>query len=299
MLPTILLVLLMFVAGNLLTRVGIFSDTAADALNRFVVYVSLPALVLNAIPRLTWDSSLLVLVLSPWATLVVGVLASWLVARAFHLSRPVLGALLLCVPLGNTSFLGLPLLAALRGPDAVRYGLLYDQAGSFLILSTYGLVVLARFTGDTPPSAATLAMRVITFPPFVALVLALLVSALHVPIPEALMGVLSRVGDTLVPLAMFAVGMRLRLRPPADRAALWSGLAIKMLLLPACTYLFVRAIGSTGLAAEVAVLEAAMPPMLTACALASVAGLAPELCAALAGYGIVLAFVLVPLWAAL
>jgi predicted permease len=240
-----------------------------------------------------------VLVLSPWATLVVGVLASWLVARAFHLSRPVLGALLLCVPLGNTSFLGLPLLAALRGPDAVRYGLLYDQAGSFLILSTYGLVVLARFTGDTPPSAATLATRVITFPPFVALVLALLVSALHVPIPEALMGVLSRVGDTLVPLAMFAVGMRLRLRPPADRAALWSGLAIKMLLLPACTYLFVRAIGSTGLAAEVAVLEAAMPPMLTACALASVAGLAPELCAALAGYGIVLAFVLVPLWAAL
>ena len=101
----------------------------------------------------------------------------------------------------------------------MRYGLLYDQAGSFLILSTYGLVVLARFTGETPPSAATLATRVITFPPFVALVLALLVSALHVPIPEALMGVLSRVGDTLVPLAMFAVGMRLRLRPPADRAA--------------------------------------------------------------------------------
>jgi malate permease and related proteins len=298
MLPTILLVLLMFIAGNLLTRVGIFSDTGADALNRFVVYVSLPALVLHAIPQLAWDSSLLVLAIVPWATAAVGVLASWLVVRAFDLSRPVAGALLLCVPLGNTSFLGLPLLAALRGPDAVRYGLVYDQAGSFLILSTYGLVVLARYSGEAPPSAARLATRVITFPPFVALVIGLLVTAFRVPLPEALASVLARVGDTLVPLAMAAVGMRLRLRPPAERAALWSGLAIKMLLLPAFAQLSLRAIGSTGLAAEVAVLEAAMPPMLTACALASVAGLAPELCAALAGYGIVLAFVLVPLWAA-
>ena len=38
--------------------------------------------------------------------------------------------------------------------------------------------------------------------------------------------------------------------------------------------------------------------MLSAAALASMAGLAPELCAALAGYGIVLGLVLVPLLAA-
>jgi predicted permease len=299
MLPTILLVLLMFAAGGLLTRIGIFSDTAADAINRFVVYVSLPALVLHAVPRLEWDSSLVVLVATPWATLLLGVLAIGLVARAFHLERPVVGALLLCVPLGNTSFIGLPLLSALRGSDAMRYGLLYDQAGSFLILSTYGLVVLARYSGEAQPTAAMLFRRVLTFPPFVALVVALIVAALQLPVPEALDSVLSRIGDTLVPLAMFAVGMRLRLRPPAERAALWSGLAIKMLLFPICTYAVLRAIGVSGLPAEVAVLEAAMPPMLTAAALASVAGLAPELCAALAGYGIVIAFVLVPLWAAL
>jgi predicted permease len=297
MLPTILLVLLMFAAGGLLTRAGIFSETAADAINRFVVYVSLPALVLHAVPRLRWDSSLLVLVVTPWATLVLGVLAIGVIGRVFRLERPVIGALLLCVPLGNTSFIGLPLLSALRGSDAMRYGLVYDQAGSFLILSTYGLVVLARYAGEAPPSAAALVRRVLTFPPFVALVVALIVAGTALPIPDALEEVLARIGETLVPLAMFAVGMRLRLRPPAERAALWSGLAIKMLLFPLCTYLVLRAIDAHDLAAEVAILEAAMPPMLSAAALASVAGLAPELCAALAGYGIVFAFVLVPLWA--
>jgi predicted permease len=216
-------------------------------------------------------------------------------ARAFAWPRPVLGALLLCVPLGNTSFLGLPMLSALRGPEAVQYGLLYDQAGSFLILSTYGMLVLARYSGATPPTAAELVRRVFSFPPFIALVLALL----PVSWPDALDRVLAGIGDTLVPLAMFAVGMRLRLRPPAERSALAFGLAIKMLLFPLCALGFVSLQGASGLVAQVAVLEAAMPPMLTAAALAQLAGLAPQLCAALAGYGIVLAFVILPLWAAL
>jgi predicted permease len=295
MLDALLLVALMFGAGALLTRLGIFSDTAADTLNRFVVYVSLPALVLHAVPRLQLQYELWVLVLVPWLTLLIGVLACHAAARALAWPRPVLGALLLCVPLGNTSFLGLPMLNALRGPAAVHYGLLYDQAGSFLILSTYGTLVLARFSGATPPSAAGVLRRVFGFPPFIALVVALL----PVSWPEALDGVLARIGDTLVPLAMFAVGMRLRVRPPAEVSALVLGLTIKMLLLPLCALGIVRSLGATGLPAQVAVLESAMPPMLTAVALAQLSGLAPELCAALAGYGIVLAFVILPLWAAL
>jgi len=295
LLSTLLLVLLMFAAGNLLARLGIFEDTAADVINRFVVYVSLPALVLHAVPKLHWDPSLIVLVAVPWATLGLGVTACLAASRALRWPRPVEGALLLCAPLGNTSFLGLPLLAAVRGPEAIQYGLIYDQAGSFLILSTYGLIVLARYSGDAPPTAAGMFRRVLLFPPFIALVLALL----PLPRPEALDTVLARIGDTLAPLAMFAVGMRLRLRPPPERSALVLGIAIKMLLLPACTYAVLKLLGLQGLAVDVAILESAMPAMLTAAALASMAGLAPQLCAALAGYGIVLSFLLVPLWAAL
>jgi predicted permease len=295
MLPALLLVTLMFLAGAAYTRAGIFPDTAADVLNRFVVYVSLPALVLRTVPQLAWERELLLLVVVPWGTLVIGALAVWLAARVFHWPRAVLGALLLCVPLGNTSFLGVPLIAALRGQEAVRYALVYDQFGSFLILSTYGLVVLARFSGERTPSIAEVASRVLRFPPFIALIVALI----PWPHPPALDQALQAIGDTLAPIAMFAVGMRLRLRPPPERGALVLGLVIKLVILPVCALLLVRLLGSTSLAAEVAVLEAAMPAMLTAAALASLAGLAPELCAALAAYGIVLAFMTVPLWAAL
>jgi malate permease and related proteins len=294
MLSALLLVSLMFIAGSLFTRFGVFSDAGADVINRFVVYVSLPALVLHVVPKLHWQPELTLLVIVPWVTLAIAALAVTLLARAYAWPRGVLGALLLCAPLGNTSFLGAPLVAALRGDGAVQYALLYDQLGSFLALSTYGLFVIARFSGDTSPTLAIMAKRVATFPPFIALVLAFALPTL----PEALDVVLKRIGDTLSPLAMFAVGMRMRLRLPAARSALAYGLSVKMLLVPLCALALVRALAQPGIVAEVAVLEASMPPMLSAAALASMAGLDPELCAALAGYGIVIAFVLVPLLAA-
>lgn len=299
MVSALLLVGLMFLAGGLLTRAGVFSDAAADTVNRFVIYVSLPALVLHIVPGLHWEPSLWLLVIVPWATLLAGAVAIVLLGKLFAWPRPVLGALLLCAPLGNTSFLGFPMVAALRGPDAVHYAVLYDQLGSFLSLSTYGLWVIARFSGEAKPSLAIMAKRVVGFPPFIALLIALSFALSPLAMPEPLDSVFARVGDTLSPLAMFAVGMRLRLRPPPQRSALALGLTTKMVLVPVCAWLLCRALGGHGLAADVAVLEAAMPPMLSAAALASMAGLAPELCAALAGYGIVAAFALLPLLSAL
>jgi len=291
MLSALLLVAVMLAAGALLARTGVFGDVAADVINRFVVYVSLPALVLHVMPKLQVRPEHALLVLVPWLTLLIGALVVLGVARACRWPRPVVGALLLCAPLGNTSFLGLPLIAALRGQQAVHYALIYDQLGSFLALSTYGLFVLATYSGDAAPTPAMMAKRVVLFPPFIALVLALSPLAL----PAALDPVLARIGDTLSPLAMFAVGLRLRLRPPPERSALAFGLGVKMLLVPACALAIVRVLGASDLPADVAVLEAAMPPMLSAAALASMARLAPELCAALAGYGILAALVLVPL----
>jgi predicted permease len=295
MLSALLLVVLMFVAGGALSRLGIFADTDADILNRFVIYVALPALVLRVVPQLEWQPGLVLLVIVPWGALLIGVLLVHLGGRAWGWPRPVLGALLLCAPLGNTSFLGVPLVAALRGQQAVGYALIYDQFGSFLILSTYGLLVLARYSGDRPPTAANIGLQLLKFPPFLALIAALV----PWPHPPVLDEVLESVGATLAPVAMFAVGLRLRLRLPAQRSALAWGLGIKLVVLPLCALLFVRALGRRELFAEVAVLESAMPTMLTSAALASMAGLAPELCAALAAYGIVLAFLTLPAWAAL
>ena len=69
----------------------------------------------------------------------------------------------------------------------MRLAVVYDQLGSFLILSTYGLFVVTRFSGGGKPTFGAVAFRVIRFPPFIALVLAL-VPFHHPPALESVLG---------------------------------------------------------------------------------------------------------------
>lgn len=52
---------------------------------------------------------------------------------------------MLTVPLVNAGFVGIPLIEALLGTDAVPYAILYDQFGTFLALNTYGILVAAYY----------------------------------------------------------------------------------------------------------------------------------------------------------
>ena len=74
-------------------------------------------------------------------------------------------------------------------------------------------------------------MRVVTFPPFIALLLAFALSG--VDYPPWFASFLKRLGDTLAPLALVSVGLQLRLDQLAgNRATLGMGLGFKLVLGP-------------------------------------------------------------------
>jgi malate permease and related proteins len=287
----LLLISAALAAGYVSQRLRAFPDGASTVLNQFVVWICLPAVVLRLVPKLSLEPELLVIVATPWLLLGFTVALVRLVARPLGFSRGELGVLMLCLPLGNTSFLGFPMIAALVGEDAVGYAVLYDQFGSFLILATYGTVVIARASSDEAPPTREIVRRVFRFPPFIALVVALL----PFPHPEWLDGVLEGIGAALVPVAMFSVGLVMQLKPPPERTALALGLAYKLLAMPLVAWGIAHAFGPLGTPHVVAVLEAGMPSSVTAGALAMMAGLAPRLAASLVGYGILLSLVTQPL----
>lgn len=288
------LVLTMLALGKLCaTRV--FPEGAADALNRFVLYICLPASVLRFAPHLAVGRDVIGVIVVPYAIVAVTALVVYGLARVLALSSEVRAVLLLCVPLGNTSFLGYPLTRALLGDDALPLAVLYDQLGSFVLLSTWGAWVLARNAGGERPRLSSLLRKVVTFPPVLALVVALVVMPREPP--PLLAAGLRQLSDALLPIAAFAVGLTLELRlPRASIAPLATGLALKLGLLPLVALGIGRALGLAALPAEVAVLESAMPPMITAAVLAMSAGLEPRLAAALVGYGTVLSMATLPAW---
>lgn len=289
------LILTMLALGMLFARFRVFPDNAADVLNKVVLYVCLPAAVLTYVPRLQLDLSLLGIMLTPWLLMLLTLGLVSLATRLFGFERQVHAVLLLCVALCNSSFIGYPMVRALLGDHALPYAVVYDQFGTFVLLSTFGLYVLARYSGDTPPSTSQILLRIARFPPLWALVFALLV--MPAAPPAWIAGALKNVSDAMLPLVMLAVGLTIQLRlSRAELAPLGVGLLLKLVVLPAVALPLSWAFGLQGEMLRVNVLETAMPTMITAAALAISHRLAPRLAAAMVGYGIVLSLITLPAW---
>jgi predicted permease len=99
-------------------------------------------------------------------------------------------------------------------------------------------------------------------------------------------------GSFVTPLALLSVGLQLRFEKKSALALLGLGLLYKLILTPALIYvLYVVILQQHSKVIQVAVLESAMAPMITACILASTHGLKPRLSSMMIGFGIPLSFV--------
>ncbi len=278
------LVLLLIAVGKLCAELRLLPASAAITLNQIALNVCLPAAVLRFASQLEFETTLLGLMVVPWLLLLFSVGVVYLLGKLLAFSESERAVLLLCVPLGNTSFLGYPLIEAFLGREALPYAVAYDQFGSFLILSTWGLWVLARYGGERPPTLRMVAGKVLRFPPFIALLIA--VSLMPANPPAWLSEVLERLSDALLPIVALAVGLQLRLRVRReDRSPLAVGLILKLAVLPILAWALCLGLDMPDRMLQASVLESAMAPMITASALAISHRLAPSLAAAMVGFG--------------
>jgi predicted permease len=295
----LVLVCSLLFAGYLARRLGRFPDNAAEVLNRFVIDICVPATVLRLVPKMSVSPTLGVLIVVPWAMAGLAYLTARLAQRLLALDESNTTALFLATALANTSFLGFPLCSGLLGESSLPFAAVYDQLGSFLILSSVAPLALGRVSGGAGVTPRELARRVLLFPPFLSLLIALLIALLPLPQPAAVEAVLTAAAAPLVPLAMFAVGLKLRFSPPRPKRVFVLGLGLKLLVFPGIAWGLARALGAQGLVFQVAVLETAMPTMITAGALMMAYGVAGELAAALVSWGLMLSLLTVPAWSLL
>jgi hypothetical protein len=299
-LESFFLILLYLTIGALCKRIKRFGPETPAVLNTFVLYIALPALILQKIPSLQFSADLLIPALVPWLLLLIVVMLILAISRYLKWSKEVTVALLIVLPLGNTSFLGFPMISAFFGDSYLPYALIYDQVGSFVALATYSTMLAAVYSPnhtstDVGWSARAMLMKIITFPPFIALVVALLMRGL--PYPSLLQSLIDQLAATLVPLIMIAVGYSFQWGFSGERfSPIAVGLTIKLMLMPFLVWAGCYSLGLSGKAVDVTIFEAAMPPMISAGAIAITAGLAPRMVTALVGFGLMASFVTLPFW---
>ena len=289
------LILAYLLIGVLLRRLPAMPENSGIALNMYVLYVALPALILKNVPALQFSAELLIPALTPWLLLLMVVAVVLLLSKMLNWPREVTGALLIILPLGNTSFLGFPMTQALFGSDAMPYAVIYDQVGSFIALATYVTIVAALYSPNAAkPTLKSISIKILTFPSFIALALGLLLR--DSSYPPLLVKLIDNLAATLVPVVMVAVGFALTVKfSKAEISPLLSALGIKLLLMPAVAAALWFGLGYSGPAVNISVFQAAMPPMISAGAIAIMAGLAPRLVSGIIGLGILLGLITLPL----
>ncbi len=291
----LILLILCFIAGMLLRRFRRMPDNAPATLNSFIIHVSLPALTLLYIHSLKLSGDVLLTGLMAW--LVFGLSAGffWLLGQRLKLPRATVGALMLTGGLGNTSFFGLPMVEVFYGKEGLTTAIIADQLGSFFALSVLGITVAGVYSSGRP-TAAMIVKRIALFPPFISLLVALLL--IPVEYGDWFAALLKRLGDTLAPLALLSVGMQLRLGHVAEhKRNLALGLVFKLILAPLAVWLlYVQAFGAHGTAIQVTIFEAAMPPMITAAIVASEHDLDPPLANLMVAVGLLVSFFTLTGW---
>lgn len=270
--------------GFLARRTGLFPRDTHVAVNALVLYVALPALVLRVMHEVPLTPGLLVGAAMLWLQFLLAWALFALLGRAFDLPRGVVGALVLTAGLSNTAFVGLPVIEAALGPGALGVAVFVDQMGSFLTVSTLGMVAAAWAAGKATDARA-MVRKVVLFPPFLALVAALLLRPLHYP--PFVETTLHRLGELLTPLALFSVGFQLEHTGLRTRlGALGVGLTYKLVLSPLIAGLVLLLfVSAESVVWKVTVLQCAMSPMVTGGILASQNQLDPPLAAAMVGVG--------------
>lgn len=276
--------------GIIARKLKLVPANASDAINKYVLNIALPAIILLNVPKLESFNQLLIPVSVHWLGFGLMLALLYLLNKFLKLGREVLWTLIVTATLGNTAFLGIPMVETFYGQESVLTAILYDQLGSafgFILIAT---ILIPIYQKQSVGNLKKVAVDLIKFPPFVALVAGLLLRGVNYP--TAIQNFLEQVGGTLIPMAMFTVGLNFSLRIPRENfAPIAIGLGLKLLVVPLVILSLFKAIGVEFTETlQVSIFQSGMPPMVTAGILAVSAGLNRLIAAALVGIGLVLSF---------
>jgi predicted permease len=278
-------IVLPIISGKLLKHFGVFQKEQEKVLINYVMYFALPILAFKEGHQIKLGLEVIKISSLAWASIVLCMSVAYIIARLYKLSNKDLRTFLLVSSFGNTAFLGYPYAFSYFGQEGLQIAIVYDNLGSFLMVSFLGVMVAS---GEPDLK------EVLLFPPFLGLVFGFVFKG--IPLHPSLEEALNFVAHSTLPVILFALGLSISLSGIRDNLK-FSLLAI--LIKVSVSVLAVSLVGRfmelSPVAFKVSLLESAMPPMMFSAVLALRYNLNPNLAFASVGLGMVLSFLYVPL----
>lgn len=280
--------------GCLISRFRLVPDGTYKAINIWLIYAALPSLGLRYIPDIQWSISALLPSISPVIMWCGAFLFVGLYARIVKIDNYTKTALLIAMGISNSAFLGFPMIAAFFGEANIKYAIVFDQV-TFIMFSTLVVSIVLKTHNGQKVSPKIIIKKLLRFPPFFSTLIALILSSFVDY--SVLNPFFDKILATLSPLALFSIGLQLRLDNIRNELKTLSvGLLYKLVIAPAIILLLVVLLGERNMLGNVTVFEACMPAHITSSLLATQYGIRPDLCSMFVGVGIVISFFTTTLW---
>jgi len=234
--------------------------------SRVVVYLFSPCLIFTGIARsdLQAEEMGLLLAVAALTTLLMA-LVGWGLTRLFRFERKLTSAFMLSVVLINAGNYGLPLNEFAFGQAGL------DRAIVFFVMTA----VMANSLGVYLASRGTASVRrsllnVVTVPLPYATVLGFLVNVNNVALPVAVDRAVTLLGQAAVPCMLVILGLQLsRTSVQGQTGPILLATGTRLFIAPLIAVALTGLLGVSGLARQVAVIQASMPTAVTAGVLAT------------------------------
>jgi predicted permease len=281
--------------GRLLVSIRRMPRDTSSSLRAWVLYVAWPAAALQSASQVPWNGALVGGAVWLWAVFALAIIGVTIAIAFFKWSRSTAGAVLLASGAGSTAGFALPFIERFCGTACLAPAIVLSVLGGALVVGVLG-VAASCVLSEGRVCVALIARRIVTFPPVIGLVLGALIPVAGLPMFTQM--AVRDLADTLAPVSVVAIGMQVKWFPDRARIApVTAALVFKLLLAPALVLLGLLLVGpEIGVTGKLLVLLAAMPPLISAVAIAREYDLEPELSAQTAALGSSLALITVPLW---
>lgn len=260
-LTSLVMIFLLIIPGIIFRKKDIISAAQSDGISSLAVNITWPCLVVDAM-QMDFSAAVLkdsgymmaaAMVVFAMTAVVTLVLSKLL--RLDNSKRYITAFMLL---FGNTGFIGIPVIRALYGTEAVFFAAILEMVNDVVIF-TIGMMLIQMSAGAKLRFEPKLFLN----PGLIGVIVGLLLFLLDIRLPEVIGGAVEMVGDATTPLTMFLIGYQLvglKAKEILKDASIYVISFTKLLIVPVLALIVLRvAVGDFSLLEKVLIMSFAMP----------------------------------------
>ncbi|PAF48494.1 transporter [Helicobacter sp. 12S02634-8] len=284
--------------GYLAKSMRMVGNKQSGILLGFLLNFALPAQIFTGIYHIEFEIKLLVTLLLALLCSLIGGLLMYVFAKfLLKRERNTIVSMAFLSTLGNTLFLGVPLVGGALGQAYANKAILYDQICTAIPLAILTPLMMS-LGGKGVFNFRSISMRLSQNPLFLALIIGLVFKLMPFGLSEWIFTPIKQLGACATPVALFAIGVQISL---SDIKTEWKNtffvLFWGMVVVPSLLFFTLKlSYGTIQGDGQMALLESAMPPLISSAAVIMRAGLNKKLAVSSIAFGILASACIIPLW---